>query len=53
MNELTRSHDRIFKKLLSDPERAREYLRAFLPAQVLRLLAVDTLQAEEDPFASD
>ena len=53
MNELTRSHDRFFKKLLSDPARAREYLQAFLPAQVLRLLVLDTLRPEEDSFVSD
>jgi hypothetical protein len=31
MSELTRSHGRFFKKLLSDPARAREYLHLCLP----------------------
>jgi len=53
MENLPQSHDRFFKHLLSDLKRAREYLRAYLPEELLAELDLGTLKLEDGSFIDD
>ena len=53
MENFPQSHDRFFKHLLSDLNRAREYLRAYLPEELLAELDLGTLKLENGSFIDD
>ena len=48
MNTIRQSHDNLFRKLLSNPEAARDFLRHRLPSPVLEKVDLESLQ-HEDP----
>lgn len=51
MNDyLTNPHDKFFKDLFSRQEAARDFLQHFLPAEVSKLLDLDTLVIQKDSF---
>ena len=47
---LANPHDRFFRYFLGHPERARAFIRRFLPADLLAHLSLDTLQVEQVSF---
>ncbi len=50
MAELNTPHDAFFKRLFGDVEVAADFLRNYLPAEILARLDLDTLQLEKDSF---
>ena len=50
MSELSNPHDRFFKETFSRIEVARDLLANYLPAEVVALLDLDTLEARPDSF---
>lgn len=49
-SHLTNPHDRFFRHFLGHPERARAFIRHFLPAQIVAHLELDTLQVVDASF---
>ena len=50
MTDLRNPHDRFFKALFSQQAAARDFLRHYLPAEVVSLLDLDSLQIHKDSF---
>jgi predicted transposase/invertase (TIGR01784 family) len=50
MSEISTPHDRFFKQLLAQPEAARDFMRYYLPEDVVRLLDLSTLEQQKDSF---
>ena len=50
MSELTNPHDRFFKESLSREEVALDFMKNYLPADVLALLNLDSLELAKDTF---
>ena len=50
MSDLTNPHDRFFKETFSHPEIVHDFLRNYLPPEVVAALNLDTLEAQPDSF---
>ncbi|HIQ04559.1 MAG TPA: hypothetical protein EYH31_02555, partial [Anaerolineae bacterium] len=50
MPEIANPHDRFFKQMISHRQAARDFIRYYLPAEVVRLLNLSTLEASKDTF---
>jgi predicted transposase/invertase (TIGR01784 family) len=48
--KLTNPHDRFFKQMLSRPEVATDLMRYYLPAEIVTLLDLTTVQIAKDSF---
>ncbi|MBF0477456.1 MAG: Rpn family recombination-promoting nuclease/putative transposase, partial [Deltaproteobacteria bacterium] len=53
MANSTKHHDRFFKEVFSDRDVAQDFLRHYLPAQVLNLLDLDTMETTKDSFIDE
>jgi len=53
MDQLSRSHDGFFRKLLSEPRRARDYLNTFLPEHIKRVVDFDSLEQTTESYVDD
>ena len=45
-------HDRFFKETFGRPQMTRDFLRSYLPADVVALLDLDTLELEKEPSST-
>ncbi|MCI0395976.1 MAG: Rpn family recombination-promoting nuclease/putative transposase [Chloroflexi bacterium] len=50
MSELRNPHDRFFKETFSRPEIVRDFVQNYLPAPVVEILDLDTLELQKDSF---
>ncbi|MGH9832675.1 MAG: Rpn family recombination-promoting nuclease/putative transposase [Blastocatellia bacterium] len=50
MAEITTPHDSFFKRLFGDPAVAADFMRCYLPAEILSRLDLDTLELEKESF---
>ena len=50
MSDITNPHDRFFKEVLSRKEVARDFILHYLPADIVALLDVDSLEIRKDSF---
>jgi len=50
MTEISNPHDRFFKDVLSRREAARDFVLHYLPAEVAKLLDVESLEVSKDSF---
>jgi predicted transposase/invertase (TIGR01784 family) len=50
MAELSNPHDRVFKRVFSQPDAARDFLHHYLPASVAAALDLSTLTLHPDSF---
>jgi predicted transposase/invertase (TIGR01784 family) len=50
MPEISNPHDRFFKRLLAHSEAAHDFIRYYLPPEVVRLLDLSTLEQQKDSF---
>ncbi len=50
MSGISTPHDHFFKQLLSHGEAARDFMRYYLPPEVVKLLDLSTLEASKDTF---
>jgi len=53
MDQLSRSHDGFFRKLMSEPQRAREYLEAFLPDHIKQAVDLNSLEQTSESYVDD
>ncbi|NBC09233.1 MAG: hypothetical protein GVY26_18740 [Bacteroidetes bacterium] len=53
MNELSRSHDGFFKKLMSDTQRVRDYLYAYLPEHIKTIVDFTTLEQDTESYVDE
>jgi len=53
MTQLSRSHDGFFRKLLSEPQRARDYLNSFLPEHIKQAVNLNTLEQTSESYVDD
>ncbi len=49
-SHLTNPHDRFFRHFLGHPQRARAFIRTYLPPDLVAHLELDTLQVEQTSF---
>jgi len=49
-NDLHHSHDKLFRETWSDLSNAKSFLQSYLPAKVLRLVRLDSLEICKDSF---
>ncbi len=50
MTEISNPHDRFFKEVLSRQEVARDFLVHYVPANLVRLLDIDSLEIRKASF---
>ncbi|MDL1968890.1 MAG: Rpn family recombination-promoting nuclease/putative transposase [Deltaproteobacteria bacterium] len=50
MSDITNPHDRFFKEVLSRKEVAKDFILHYLPADIVALLDVDSLEIRKDSF---
>lgn len=50
MADITNPHDRFFKEVLSREEAARDFILHYLPADIVALLDIDSLETRKDSF---
>ncbi|MBC2695761.1 MAG: Rpn family recombination-promoting nuclease/putative transposase [Desulfobacteraceae bacterium] len=50
MSDIINPHDRFFKEVLSRKEVARDFILHYLPADIVVLLDVDSLEIRKDSF---
>jgi predicted transposase YdaD len=50
MIKISNPHDRFFKEVLSRQEVARDFLLHYVPANIVDLLDVDSLEIRKDSF---
>ena len=43
-------HDRFFKEVMSEREIIRDFLQNYLPAEMVRLIDLESITAEKDSF---
>ncbi|MFN8446858.1 MAG: Rpn family recombination-promoting nuclease/putative transposase [Caldilineaceae bacterium] len=53
MSEQNNPHDAFFKQYLSQPRVASDFLRQYLPAEILALIDLSQLQLEKDSFVDE
>ncbi|MBW1650417.1 MAG: Rpn family recombination-promoting nuclease/putative transposase [Deltaproteobacteria bacterium] len=53
MVDIKNSHDKLFKETLSDISNARDYFRHYLPANILNIINLDTLEIRKDSFIDE
>ena len=50
MTEITNAHDKFFKEVFTRKDTAEEFLRHYLPENVVGLLDLDSLEYTKDSF---
>ena len=50
MQQVSNPHDRFFRRVVSQPEAAHDFIRYYLPPDVVSLLDLDTLETTQDSF---
>jgi predicted transposase/invertase (TIGR01784 family) len=52
MADIPNPHDKFFRQIWSDKENAVDFLKNYLPANLLQKINTDTLSIEKDSFVS-
>ena len=50
MDMFNNPHDRFFKEVMSEREIIRDFLQNYLPAEMVRLIDLESITAEKDSF---
>jgi len=50
MNKISNPHDKLFREIWSDAENVRSFLQHYLPAEVLALTDLGSLEIRKDSF---
>ena len=53
MDNLSRSHDGFFRKLMSEPQMVKDYLNAFLPERIKALVDFSTLEQDTESYIDE
>jgi len=53
MDQLSRSHDGFFRKLMSEPKRAKDYLNEFLPEHIKEVVDFDSMEQTSESYVDD
>ena len=53
MSNINNPHDKFFKETFSRPEIVRDFLQNYLPAELVNLLNLDSLELQKDNFVDD
>ena len=53
MTEVSNPHDRFFKEAFSYPEAVNDFVRFYLPADVVKQINISSLQLEKDTFVDE
>ncbi len=53
MTTLSRPHDKFFKEAFSQPKIARDFVKHYLPADVVKMLDLDSLELQKDSFIEE
>lgn len=53
MEKLSRSHDGFFRRLMSETSRVKQYLNAYLPEPIKRMIVFDTLELDNDSYIDE
>ncbi|HAO19175.1 MAG TPA: transposase, partial [Desulfobacteraceae bacterium] len=53
MDTITNPHDKLFRETLSDREVAADFLKNYLPEDVLSLINLNSLEICKDSFVED
>lgn len=53
MSIINKPHDKFFKETLGDIETTKNFLRNYLPAEILDIIDIDSISAEKDSFIDE